>query len=209
MVPYRCTFTVHLICWDCNCVSNIFIQAINALQNNYFHNKTRKCLFHSDTAHVWWTLLLKSVATRFVWANIMSHYNDVIMSAIAFQITSLTIVYSTVYSGADQRKHESSASLAFARGIHRWPVNSPHKWPVTRKMFPFDKVIMPHNIHTLFYFLLLISWFRVESGGVHSYIFSSSCSLVYLIKQFALCIMRCSVLWFVDTCVHDIFSTLT
>ena len=41
------------------------------------------------------------------------------MDAIASQITSLTIVYATVYSGADQRKHESSASLAFVRGIHR------------------------------------------------------------------------------------------
>ena len=63
------------------------------------------------------------------------HFDDVIMSAIASQITSLTIVYSTVYSGADQRKHESSGSLAFVLGIHREPVNSPHKWPVTRKMF--------------------------------------------------------------------------
>ena len=70
------------------------------------------------------------------------HYSDVIMSAMASQITSLTIVYSTVYSGADQRKHQSSASLAFVRGIHRWPVNSPHKGPVTWKMFPFDDVIM-------------------------------------------------------------------
>ena len=42
----------------------------------------------------------------------------------------------------DQRKHLSSTSLAFVRGIHQWPVNSPHKWPVTRKMFPFDDVIM-------------------------------------------------------------------
>ena len=61
---------------------------------------------------------------------------------IASQITSLTIVYSIVYSDADQRKHPSSASLAFVRVIHRGPVNSPHKWPVTRKMFPFDDVIM-------------------------------------------------------------------
>ena len=57
-------------------------------------------------------------------------------------ITSLTIVYRTIYSGTDQRKHQSSASLAFLRGIHRWPVNSPHKRPVTRKMFTFDDVIM-------------------------------------------------------------------
>ena len=70
------------------------------------------------------------------------HYDNVIMTAMASQITSLTIVYSTVYSGAYQRKHQSSASLAFVRGIHRGPVNSPHKWPVTRKMFPFDDVIM-------------------------------------------------------------------
>ena len=64
-----------------------------------------------------------------------THYSDVIMGTIASQITSLTIVYSTVYSDADQRKHQSSASLAFVRGIHRGPVNSPHKWPVTRKCF--------------------------------------------------------------------------
>ena len=72
----------------------------------------------------------------------LQHHNDVIMDAIASQITSLTIVYSTVYSDADQRKHQSSSSLAFVLGIHRWPVKSPHKWPVTRKMFPFDEVIM-------------------------------------------------------------------
>ena len=64
------------------------------------------------------------------------------MGAIASQITSLMIVYPIVYSDAGQRQHQSSASLAFVRGIHRWPVNSPHKWPVTRKMFPFDDVIM-------------------------------------------------------------------
>ena len=64
------------------------------------------------------------------------------MSTMASQITSLMIVYSIIYSGADQRKHKSSASLAFVRGIHRWPVNSPREGPVTRKMFPFDDVIM-------------------------------------------------------------------
>ena len=74
--------------------------------------------------------------------EIIRHHNDVKMGAMASQINSLTIVYSTVYSDTDQRKHQSSASLAFVRGIHRWPVNSPHKWPVARKMFPFDDVIM-------------------------------------------------------------------
>ena len=72
------------------------------------------------------------------------------MGAIASQITSLTIVYSTVYTDADQRKYQSSASLAFVRGIHRGPVNSPHKWPVTRKMFPFDDVIMSQITSTEF-----------------------------------------------------------
>ena len=72
----------------------------------------------------------------------VSHYDDVIMSSMASQITSLTIVYSIVYSGTDQRKHQNSASLVFVQGIHREPVNSPHKWSVTRKMFPFDDVIM-------------------------------------------------------------------
>ena len=70
------------------------------------------------------------------------YYNDVIIGSMASQITSLIIVNSTVYSGTDERKHQSSASLAFVWGIHGWPVNSPHKWPVKRKMFPFDDVIM-------------------------------------------------------------------
>ena len=76
-----------------------------------------------------------------------SYNNDVIVGTIASQIISLTIVYSTVHSDAYQRKHQSSASLAFVRGIRRGPVNSPHKWPVTRKMFPCDDVIMKYCIH--------------------------------------------------------------
>ena len=57
------------------------------------------------------------------------------MSAMASQITRLRIVYSKVYSGVDHRRRQSSASLVFGRGIHRWPVNSAHKGPVTWKMF--------------------------------------------------------------------------
>ena len=68
------------------------------------------------------------------------NYNDVTMGVMASQITNVSIVYLSV-SSADQRKHQMSASLAFVRGIHRSPVNSPHKGPVTRKMFPFDDVI--------------------------------------------------------------------
>ena len=79
-----------------------------------------------------------------MWHGI-SHYNVVIMGAMASQITSVSIVYSTVCLGPDQRKHQGSASLAFVRGIQRWPVNSPHKGPVTQKMFPFDDVIMSYD----------------------------------------------------------------
>ena len=93
-------------------------------------------------------LLRATTSVGTVLIDCQCHYNDVIMGAIASQITSLTIVYSTIYSGTDQGKHQSSASLAFVRGIHRWPVvNSPHKWPVTRKMFPFDDVIMVSHNH--------------------------------------------------------------
>ena len=86
------------------------------------------------------------------------HYDDVTMTLMASQITSLTIVYSTVYSGADQRKHQSSTALAFVRGIHRGPVNSPHKWPVTRKMSPFDDVIMLTQKRTTSYHHCPLWW---------------------------------------------------
>ena len=86
---------------------------------------------------IYWEHCKRSLLTPKCW-----HYDDVIMGAMASQITSLTIVYSTVYSDADQRKHQSSVSPTFMREIHRGPVNSPHRWPVTRKMSPFDDVIM-------------------------------------------------------------------
>ena len=101
---------------------------------------------------------------------VASHYGDDIMGAIASQITSLAIVYSTVYSDADQRKHQSSASLAFVWGIHRGrPVKSPHKWPVTRKMFPFDDVIM-----------VVWSWNTLDSiCSIYSKVCILSCCSVY------------------------------
>ena len=83
---------------------------------------------------------------------VIHHYGDAIMGAMAYQITSLTIVYSIVYSGADQRKYQSSASLALEQRIQRRPVNFPHKWPVTRKVFPFDDVIMASS--AVFYLVL-------------------------------------------------------
>ena len=88
------------------------------------------------------------------------------MSAMTTQIISLTIAYSTVYSGADQRKHQSSAPLAYVIGIHRWPVNFQHKEPGTRKMFPFDDVIMTPELwgvympqpHAIKDYILFIWW---------------------------------------------------
>ena len=97
-----------------------------------------------------WTLLSGEQRSSFValcfnhmmQQDTLNHYGDVLMGAIMSQITRLTIVYSTVYSDEDQRKHHSSASLAFVRGIHRRPGYSLHKWPVTRKMLLFDDVII-------------------------------------------------------------------
>ena len=98
------------------------------------------------TSVLWWPLkdlvMRKWVLCHDVMMFIQSHYSDVIIGATASQITRQTIVYSTVYSGADQRKHQSSASLAFVRRNHRRPVKFSHKRPVTRKMFPFDDIIM-------------------------------------------------------------------
>ena len=103
----------------------------------------------TNLAHVLYQCLITIIATghwlhwcQWLYTFLLHHYNDVIMSTVTSQITSVSIVCSTVGSSADQRKQLSSAPLAFVWGIHRWPVNSPHKRPVTRKMLSFDDVIM-------------------------------------------------------------------
>ena len=116
--PYDCSVLSHT--WDC-----------------YTGNVSSLSAWTQTTYHDIYVTLVSHV-----------HYSNVIISAMASQITSFTIVYSTVCSGADQRKYQSSASLAFVRGIHRLPVNSPHKDAATRKMFPFDDVIMIHMTYT-------------------------------------------------------------
>ena len=112
-----------------SCASLAFVRGINRSPVNspYKGSVTRKMFPFDDV-----------IMEFFGWNHTLnvfrpSYYNDVIKSAMASQITSFTIVYSTVYSGADQRKHQSSASLAFVWGIHWSPVNPPHKWTVTRK----------------------------------------------------------------------------
>ena len=99
------------------------------------------------------------------------HYTDGIMGAIASQITCVTIVCSTACSGPEQiffswRKYQSSTSVAFVRGIHRWPVDSPHKGPVKRKTLPFDDVIMRgNNANFICDCLLEIDWQCVGVGS--------------------------------------------
>ena len=68
------------------------------------------------------------------------HYCDVIWARWRIKSPASQLFTQSLIQA--QRKHQRSASLTFVRGIHRWPVNSPHKLPVTRKMFPFDDVIM-------------------------------------------------------------------
>ena len=122
--------------------------------------------------------------------SILIHYDDVITGAIASQITTLTIVYSAVYSGANQRKHQRSASLAFVRGIHRWPVNSPHKWPVTRKMFSFDDVIL----HQPFLYIRegQLWWVRIGGSNPQGRNFQHLCyqfwlSIIFLMIKLTTC----------------------
>ena len=80
-----------------------------------------------------------------IYRDANQHYSDVTMSAMGSQINGVSIVYWIVCSGANQTKHQSSASLAFVWEIHRWPVNTARKGSVTRKMFPSDGVIMMHT----------------------------------------------------------------
>ena len=127
------------------------------------------------------------------------HYRDIIMGAMASQITSLTIIYSTVYSGAGQRKHQSPAWLAF---VHQWLVNSPHKWPVTRQKFPFDDVIIfdllkTHSTQTsaivswcssnVKVVLILETWLRWDNQGIQ-YAWIKWC-----LDDFVHCVIRASL----------------
>ena len=119
-----------------------------------------------------WRQVLE-MATRYMYTNYdleqvssihmnLRHYSDVTMSAMASQITGVSIVCSTTCLGTDQRKHQSSASLAFWRKSHLWPVDSPREGPVMRKIFPFDDVIMvmEHVCHQPV--LELLSWYPVR-----------------------------------------------
>ena len=103
------------------------------------------------------------------WLRNQWHYSEVILGTVVSQITSISIVYSTICSGTDQRKHQSSASLAFVRRIHWWPLNSPHKGPVSWKMFPFDDIIidLSHPKWWSFPSLLHCHWMMILRSIIH------------------------------------------
>ena len=86
-----------------------------------------------------------------------------------------------LHSGVDQRKHQSSVSLAFVLEIHRWPVNSPHKWPVTRNMFPCDDVIMVPRIPWV-YFVECIA--TTDTSPKQSYIGKSPATWLFVEYHF-------------------------
>ena len=112
------------------------------------------------------------------------HYDDVIMDTMASQITSLAIVYSTIYSGADQRKHQSSATLAFVRGIHRTTVNSRHKWPVTRK--------------------------RVSIAGMPTVLYIQNAFCIWHIKSvFCMVILEICILLVLKICILQVFHAFS
>ena len=124
--------TKHSMTWKAMMTwSNENISALLALCEG---NSPVTCGFHSQRHSLWrhctgidvcpWRIFNVSLVsvyagTRDIFWNLIIHNNDVIMTTMASQITTLTLVYSTVYSDADRRKHPSSASLAFVWGIHR------------------------------------------------------------------------------------------
>ena len=120
------------------------------------------------------------------WHNkIWVHYNDVIMGAVASIITSLTIVFSIVYSGADQRKHQSSVSLAFVRGIHRWPDEFPVQmasnaeyvsiwWRQHKSDNLLDVIPHPDQLRKIYHIIWMtyahfkVIWMRQQISNLHN-----------------------------------------
>ena len=106
--------------------------------------------------------------------NVLKHYSNITMSAIASQITGASAVYSIFCPSADQRKHQNSASLSFVSGIHPWPVSSPRNGPVTRKP---SKLAFTQSLCVLFvleilgsstkltFVLTLCAWYLFHVSG--------------------------------------------
>ena len=131
--------------WNRNRNGYIFIQE-NAFENAVcemvyilFRPQRMNSLYLCDSDV---SILASSTKKSWHQNTFCMYYSDVIMSAIASQIIDVSIVCSTVCSGADQRKHQSSVSLAFVRGIHRWPGDPPHERSITQEMFLCDDALM-------------------------------------------------------------------
>ena len=131
----------------------------------------------------------------------LRYYNDVIIGMMGSQITGVLIVYSTICSSTDQRKHQSSVSLAIMGGIHQWLMNSLHKGPVTWKMFPFDDVFMVgfimidvshlvifhcsterHTVHTMFSWPNPKQWLMIRISDLMIIVRWSKCILTIMRK---------------------------
>ena len=129
-----CCFPGHHILTNfCTCPNSTAVVSCAKFSSDHFitiwitAKKKKLCLIliMMEKSLIKWNLKLRSEGYL---------YSDIKMGAMASQITCVSTVYSIVCSGADHRKHQSSASLAFERGIHRWMVNSPHKGPVMQKI---------------------------------------------------------------------------
>ena len=138
--------------------SLILVIVKGAIRNKFQWNSNRH--FHSGKCN--WKYLLQN--NGHISLSLMRHCSGVIISTMASQITSVSIIYSAVYSDADQRKHRSSWSLAFVRGIHRYPVNSPYKGLLTGKMFPFDDVFIVTSSRGMILSKMEMSFARHEEG---------------------------------------------
>ena len=100
------------------------------IQNKYFHPVLYCGSILIDSIYIlrdYFTGIWDLRLPHCQWSN-LEHYSDVIMGTMASQVTSLTIVYSTVYLGTDKKKHQSLASLALVRGIHRWILRTKGQW---------------------------------------------------------------------------------
>ena len=127
---------------------------------------------------------------------IFYYHSNVIMSAMASQITGISIVYSTVCLGTDQRKHQSSVSPAFVRGIQWWPVNSLHKGPVTKKMFSFDDVVMGNSFSAMVYCSKQLILCMIFSSEIVSGWFRSGDAYIQYIPRNMHTVLLCfALLW--------------
>ena len=139
-----------LYCLGCIFTLHDTIVLLLNICSMYLSEMAKIKLFNQSVCPIFTFLLrfvLSCLCYELLWdsCEIFIHYSDVVMSATISQITGVSIILSTVCSGVDQRKHQSSESL------HRWPVDSPHKGPVTRKMSSFDDVMMDilHGLYPL------------------------------------------------------------